>query len=132
MQPCCRELLRIDVSHDTNPQDSAITRVILAHPAHDVPQRSRLEGGRSTRMSDPVFVIVGAVFALLGLLSALNVGGAADRLARYNAKQRDSAARRRDAVVNPGGTYPETRRGMRLWGVVALLAGLLCIWAGFA
>ena len=79
-------------------------------------------------MADALIVVVGAFFVVIGLAAALNLAGAADRLARYNASKRDSEERRREQ--DPGDMYPESRTGMRIWGVLAMLAGLYAVWAG--
>jgi hypothetical protein len=37
--------------------------------------------------------------------------------------------RRVQAEIEPQRVYPESRAGTRMWGVVALLAGLMAMWA---
>lgn len=78
-------------------------------------------------MGDALIVGVGAFFVVIGLAAALNIAGAADRLARYNASKRDSEERLR--AQEPGDIYPESRTGMRIWGVIAFLMGLYVVWA---
>jgi Ca2+-binding RTX toxin-like protein len=63
-----------------------------------------------------LFVVIGAGFAVGGFAVLLNIFGAADRAAAYNLRSRDDPSR------EPG-TYPETRAGMRLWGLMAMVCG---------
>ena len=79
-------------------------------------------------MTNALFVVVGAFVAIVGLAAALNLAGAADRLARYNASKRDSPERHR--AEDAGDIYPESRTGMRIWGVIAMFMGLYGVWAG--
>ena len=81
-------------------------------------------------MEGALFTIVGAIFVVVGLAAALDIAGAAGVLARYNAATRDSPQRERDLARSPHSTYPESRRGVRMWGVVAIVMGLVCVAVG--
>lgn len=71
-------------------------------------------------MDDPFLLVVGGLFAVAGLAVALNVLGAADRAAARNRRYRDDPSR------EPG-HYPETRGGMRVWGLLATGCGAAAI-----
>ena len=72
-------------------------------------------------MVDALLVIVGAIFVIAGIAVAVNVAGAADRLARHNPGDRQSAH------GDPSSTPPESHFAMRLWGVARVFLGLLCV-----
>ena len=80
-------------------------------------------------MGEAMMVVIGGFFAIVGLAALLNLGGAADRLGDYNARQSDTPRRTWERENRPDRIYPESRTGMRLWGVVALFCGLVCVWA---
>jgi len=83
-------------------------------------------------MGDALFVVAGGFFAILGLACALNIAGAADRVAQYNASQSGTPGRQWEAAHRPERIYPESHAGMRLFGVAAMVAGLTCVWAGLS
>jgi hypothetical protein len=68
-----------------------------------------------------VFVVTSAGFVVGGFAVLLNIFGAADRAAAMNRRSRDNPWR------DPG-YYPETRRGMRLWGLTAMVCGGVSLW----
>jgi len=72
-----------------------------------------------------IFVVVGGAFVVGGIAMLLNVFGAADRAAAANRRGRDDPSR------EPG-YYPETRRGMRLWGLTAIVGGAVPIVFGMS
>jgi len=72
------------------------------------------------------FVAVGAAFVVGGFAVLLNIFGAADRAAAQNRQGRNDPSR------EPGYHYPETRGGMRLWGLGAMLAGAVPVGFGMS
>ena len=69
-----------------------------------------------------VFFVCGAVGVVAGIAMLLNIFGAADRAAAQNVRNRHRPTWE--------GTAPETRGGMRVWGLVATVAGAAAIAAG--
>lgn len=66
------------------------------------------------------FTGVGAAFVVAGIATLLNLFGAADRAAANNRRGRD------DPWREPG-YYPETRGGIRLWGLTAIVCGAVVV-----
>jgi hypothetical protein len=65
------------------------------------------------------FTIICAAFVVLGIAMLLNLFGAADHIAANN--------RRRRGEPQFEGYAPETRRGMRLWGLAAIVSGSVMV-----
>jgi len=72
-----------------------------------------------------IFTLVGAAFFVAGIAVSLNLFGAADRVAANNRRGRDNPER------EPG-YYPETRGGMRLWGLMAIVCGAVVVAFGLS
>lgn len=66
------------------------------------------------------FFVVCAGFVVGGFVVLLNIFGAADYMAAQNRRRRD------DPMPEPG-HRPQTRGGMRLWGLAAVVSGVVPI-----
>ena len=66
------------------------------------------------------WAVIGGGFVVGGFAVLLNIFGAADHMAAQN-------RRRRDDPSEEGGYRPETRGGMRLWGLAAVVSGAVSL-----